>query len=613
MLKLLFILIIMFSTFYPSSGQKEDHIWVFGDNPGNQSPVGGDTLLGGTNMDFNFDPVRIHLAFDRKWNMQGCNASICDGKTGKLLAYTNGQMIVNASNVPIEDTINYDFGIPKECREWERFNSGDATMAKPDGLLGTQNVIILPHLDKYFLLQTSYKYCGIWDTYRFIYHDFMVNSTTPAGQMVSKENLVLADTLKDEIIACRHANGRDWWSIIMSEDGSEIYVFLLDKTGITLQHSIKTGLGVPNKKIYFQENFSPDGRYLAWYLGRGASDNQGNYFGGFAISDFDRCTGFITNIKSTNQTNKLLTGGVAFSPDSKYLYVCNGNSIFQYETDHSDIFGSEKKVAAYDGFAYNYPRDTIDPINYSVNFAYLLPAPDGKIYVMSSSVISQYMSAITYPEESGADCEVRQHSVKLNTVFVRTIPNFPNYRLGPLDDSSCDTLGLDNHPIAKYRYEPDTIDYKRIRFTDLSYFRPETWSWDFGDNSPKISQRSPYHTYAQNGTYKVCLTVSNENSGNTSCRNITIGTSATDDDLSTIADVTLFPNPVQDNLLVTIGDYIPEHGYIEIYNLSGQQIHKQRAYYGHNNVDMSAMVSGTYVLRVVDGDALVKEVKVVKI
>jgi uncharacterized membrane protein len=117
----------------------------------------------------------------------------------------------------------------------------------------------------------------------------------------------------------------------------------------------------------------------------------------------------------------------------------------------------------------------------------------------------------------------------------------PNYRLGPLDGSSCDTLGLDNHPIAKYRYEADTIDHQRIRFTDLSYFRPEVWSWDFGDGSPKISQRSPYHTYAQNGSYKVCLTVSNENSSNTSCRNITIGTSATDDDLSSVADVTLFP------------------------------------------------------------------------
>ncbi len=108
--------------------------------------------------------------------------------------------------------------------------------------------------------------------------------------------------------------------------------------------------------------------------------------------------------------------------------------------------------------------------------------------------------------------------------------------------------------------------------------------------------------------------MSNEHSTNTFCRDITIGPSAVDDNGSVHpADVTLFPNPVQDILLVTIGEYIPERGYIELYNISGQQVHQQRAYYGHNNVDMSGLAAGTYVLRVMDGSFLVKEEKVVKL
>ncbi|MBK8347091.1 MAG: T9SS type A sorting domain-containing protein [Saprospiraceae bacterium] len=175
-----------------------------------------------------------------------------------------------------------------------------------------------------------------------------------------------------------------------------------------------------------------------------------------------------------------------------------------------------------------------------------------------------------------------------------------------------DTLGLDNYPIAKYRYEADTIDHLRLRFTDLSYFSPETWSWDFGDGTPRVSIRHPYHTLRKKGTYRVCLTVSNENSSNTSCRTITIGTSGSDDIAVTPADITLFPNPVQDYLLVTLGEYIPQHGQMVLYDISGRPVHTQRIYYGQNNVDMSELASGIYVWKVMDGQVEIQSGKVVK-
>ncbi|MDV7392332.1 PKD domain-containing protein, partial [Arthrospira platensis SPKY1] len=116
------------------------------------------------------------------------------------------------------------------------------------------------------------------------------------------------------------------------------------------------------------------------------------------------------------------------------------------------------------------------------------------------------------------------------TTVNRGIPNFPDYRLGPLDGSPCDTLGMDNHPVAKFRYEADTLDHLRLRFTDLSYFRPEAWSWDFGDGSPASAVRYPQHLYTKSGTYEVCLTVSNENSSDNNCRTVTIGgTNSTDE------------------------------------------------------------------------------------
>ena len=237
-------------------------------------------------------------------------------------------------------------------------------------------------------------------------------------------------------------------------------------------------------------------------------------------------------------------------------------------------------------------------------------APDGRIYICPTTGGNRRMSAIEFPHEGGAACEVRQHSIKIPTSFTRTMPNFPNYRLGPLDGSPADTLGLDNHPIAKYRYEQDTLDHLTVRFTDLSYFRPETWHWDMGDGTTTTEQY-PYHTYEQNGVYEVCLTVSNENSSNTSCRTLTIGTSSTEDKDINI-EVSTYPNPFVDQVLITLGEYIPQDGYFVVYNISGQEVARTRIYYGWNDIDLAHLSSCTYVWQMMDRGVLLKSGKMVK-
>ena len=140
-----------------------------------------------------------------------------------------------------------------------------------------------------------------------------------------------------------------------------------------------------------------------------------------------------------------------------------------------------------------------------------------------------------------------------------------------------------------------------------------TWSWDFGDGSPQVSTQSPYHTFSKPGVYNVCLTVSNENSSNTSCRTITLGTVSSDDESVSSADISLFPNPVQDYLLITLSEYVPAQGQVMIYDVTGRPVITQRIYYGQNSVDMSALQAGVYVLKVMDEDIEIKEGKVVKL
>ena len=51
------------------------------------------------------------------------------------------------------------------------------------------------------------------------------------------------------------------------------------------------------------------------------------------------------------------------------------------------------------------------------------------------------MHTIDNPDIGGVGCNVRQHSVRLPAFAFRTLPNFPNFRLGAVAGSVCDTLG----------------------------------------------------------------------------------------------------------------------------------------------------------------------------
>ena len=51
---------------------------------------------------------------------------------------------------------------------------------------------------------------------------------------------------------------------------------------------------------------------------------------------------------------------------------------------------------------------------------------------------------------------------------------------------------------------------KTVHFTDLSVGGGSTWHWSFGDSTFSADQ-NPVHTYASNGTYHVCLTITHTN------------------------------------------------------------------------------------------------------
>ena len=72
--------------------------------------------------------------------------------------------------------------------------------------------------------------------------------------------------------------------------------------------------------------------------------------------------------------------------------------------------------------------------------------------------------------------------------------------------------------VADYNYSPSYIEEgQEIYFTDESYSFGEniiSWQWNFGDGATS-NEQNPSHSYSQEGTYCVSLTVT-DNNGNSS-------------------------------------------------------------------------------------------------
>ncbi len=74
-------------------------------------------------------------------------------------------------------------------------------------------------------------------------------------------------------------------------------------------------------------------------------------------------------------------------------------------------------------------------------------------------------------------------------------------------------------PIAGFNFDLEPAG--AVDFFDESFFNPDQWLWDFGDGNTGTDQ-FPTHTYTTEGTYTVCLTVSNSLGIDTDCQDIAV-------------------------------------------------------------------------------------------
>ncbi len=568
-------------------GQKHDYIWLPGMGKIAEYPFGGVYYpWGGVTMDFsdNFPPsvVRRNLAFDM--NVQ---ASIAD-KEGNLVAYTNGCHIINKVDEIMEngDTINP--GI---------YQGTTACLISYPAYQGT---IFLPAPDSdslYYLFHMGMDFIDTFPWFasqRFYYSVLDASANNGLGKVIDKNHLLYANGgIAPYVTAAKHANGRDWWVVTTKRFTNQYHVFLLDPTGPRFMHTQIIGDSMSRgSQCCGQTGFSPDGSKHF-----NASNDTG-----LELLDFDRCTGVFSNpvFIDSSHVGKFGPNGVAISHDNHFIYVSTSKFVYQFDLTVGDILSS---------------KVLLDSIDYIPNpeigsFLDAMLAPDGKIYMVSLNFVPD-MPVIHFPERQGKECKVEQHGFKLPALYGNDfIFNFPHYRLGPVDGSSCDTLGLDNNPLAEFRWDlEDTLSPLQVTFSEVCSYEPTIWNWNFGDGNTS-DERFPTHAYNNSGIYDVCLIASNTIGADTLCKTLFLGTSAVGNP-KVYTDIQVFPNPFDDNLSISLSLGL-HHPQFQLYDQYGRLIHKETLGLGINELSTNSYPAGLYFWEITSSGVRVRNGKVVK-
>lgn len=441
-------------------GQSRNSIWCFGDSAG-----------------IDFSNTQQPTTFSTSMDSRGSCVSIADS-IGQLLFYANTRANGSASNSGII------------------YNRNNQVMINGDSIAGRafyDEMIIIPKPDNdhiYYLFSINIYTNYPVGTFLSIID---MDGDNGLGEVISKNNLISADSISEAMTAVKHANGVDWWLIIKgysTEGDSTFYEYLI--TADTIQRTIInmggyswTSLGVLT--------FDKTGQLLAYV----------SFCGLIETFNFNRCTGQLYNRKIIHPqyvNNIAWYSGASFSPNSNILYISDANDsshIFQFDLTSLNIWSS---------------RDTLATVGYSRGGGgNLRLAPDDKIYwtyewdtalhyfpyPYNSNMYSPYnmnLSVIENPDILGSGCNLNLFSFYLGGK--RTywgLPNNPDYELGPLATCDSTTSIAQFDEISSINIFPNPVIDGRF-----------TIEFPISDSRKSLSiisidGREIYHTYLETG------------------------------------------------------------------------------------------------------------------
>ena len=368
------------------------------------------------------EPVNMHLSVFYS------RAAYSD-TNGNLLFASNGWRLVNREG----EVLSYKL--------WDQSMPHPGNSADSTAILVMNGPLFLDdpaNPDRAFLLYGQHKslvfpnFSGTYDmTFSYAYLD------VPNKALISQNNTIPIDTSAlGDMVATRHANGRDWWIIKPGLLHNKYYIGLLDPTGFNFEEITIPGL-TPSRQANTTSQFSFDGsRYVHFTQ---APLRQ------IHVYDFDRCSGTLSNLIVHDISDSLVQGDInpiSLSPDGTKIYLKRANS--NIPPLNAGLFQFDLNIGQFTYFI-------------AQHATYATLAPNGKTMVFSSDIINQngvplerFVSEIMHPNLSGEACNAQIHKYPVSNKLAMVMPsNYANFKLGALEGSGCDTLSLITRLVSK--------------------------------------------------------------------------------------------------------------------------------------------------------------------
>ncbi len=174
------------------------------------------------------------------------------------------------------------------------------------------------------------------------------------------------------------------------------------------------------------------------------------------------------------------------------------------------------------------------------------------------------------------------------------------------EDITCEEVIVALAPQAAFTSE--VMDDGSVLFTDLSTNDPTGWSWDFGDGNSSDEQ-NPEHTYAESGTYTVCLTASNGAGSDESCEEVDVSIVSVGQADPQAAQLIIFPSPASGPARLMLKGLEGERLSLHCFDALGRQVWQQQLQSAPAVVELPAqrLSPGLYRLmaRFADGQRVV--------
>lgn len=390
--------------------------------------------------------------YNPPWNYPIMNghSNISDSATGRSVLICNG--------MTLWDTLGNVIDSGDSLQPTKMYNQNCCPTAS--GV--TQNSIILPKgsSGKYYVFvssitDTSYDFyiSNPYGDGRFPYNILQynvvdMNANGGQGKVVQKNISILEnkEIFKTGMMACKHANGYDWWLLKQGAKDNTIYIFKVTRDTVLL--NTVQSFPLPHFGYYDLaggSSFNNTGSKYAFATGGYLSDGAHLF-----ISDFDRCNGTVGNVAEIkvpydstltifdslwNSFDSLITG-VCFSPNDSFLYVSRRYNIYQY-----DLFEPDSSL--------RWSRIQAGPDTTQSDFSTynnMVLGPDGRIYISKSDCIPTNNSVIDFPNKKGLACHVcKQCLAYLLGPCTSAMPNMPNFNMlkkepcWPLDTGNVNT------------------------------------------------------------------------------------------------------------------------------------------------------------------------------